>query len=343
MVRIGVVVPFYQRQAGLLRKSLASVLGQDLPDHAHLVIVVVDDESPFPPDGDLATLGDLGQHELVQLFQSNGGPGAARNAGLDYLAKHPVDFIAFIDSDDIWLPDHLTTALDALGNDGDFFFADHYRESFNTGKSYFEGNPLVQQWLCSTSTGPLQVTPIADVFEVCKQYQLNVFLEDYLAQTATVVYRQDRLGHIRFDSRLRISGEDYLFWLYLAREARVIRFKNKVAVLCQEGVNIYHSTLDWNHPNAPARYAYQLMLWRHVNRDFDLTAEQKAMTASKAVEFSRGFSYLWARSLAKTGRHNWQLVTMLKTQAHWPSVQIVPGLIGAIYRKLRGRPLFPEH
>ncbi len=49
------------------------------------------------------------------IRQPNSGPGAARNRGI---AASRAEFVAFLDADDEWLPDHLATALAALRNMG---------------------------------------------------------------------------------------------------------------------------------------------------------------------------------------------------------------------------------
>lgn len=93
-----VVIPTFNR-AGLLAKTLASVWQQTFKDFE---IIVVDDGST---DKTLDYLRSL--DGLVHFFtQTNKGPGAARNLG----AKHARgEYVAFLDSDDIWFPWTLET------------------------------------------------------------------------------------------------------------------------------------------------------------------------------------------------------------------------------------------
>lgn len=99
---VSVVLPVYNR-AHLVGRALESVLGQS---HRDLEVIVVDDGS----DDDLAS--SLGRFKDARLrlvsFLSNRGAAAARNAGI---AKAQGQYIAFVDSDDWWLPRKLDRQL----------------------------------------------------------------------------------------------------------------------------------------------------------------------------------------------------------------------------------------
>lgn len=93
MPRFSVIIPTYNRLE-LLREALASVWAQTFTDYE---VIVVEDGSS---DGTWEYLQSLGSR--VRAFrQQNAGPGAARNLG----AKHATgEYLAFLDSDDLWLP-----------------------------------------------------------------------------------------------------------------------------------------------------------------------------------------------------------------------------------------------
>ena len=106
MPRLSIVIPTYNR-APLIGFALDSVLDQV---EADAQIIVVDDGST---DETLAALARFG--DRIQLIrQPNKGPGAARNTGV---AAAEGDLIAFLDSDDLWTPDHLAILDGALGKD----------------------------------------------------------------------------------------------------------------------------------------------------------------------------------------------------------------------------------
>jgi glycosyltransferase involved in cell wall biosynthesis len=92
-----VIIPVYNR-AQALRAAIASVRAQTCQDFE---IVVVDDGSKDDPRSVAESFGD----SRIRFFrQDNQGGGAARNTALD---KAQGRFIAPLDSDDIFLPEHL--------------------------------------------------------------------------------------------------------------------------------------------------------------------------------------------------------------------------------------------
>jgi len=94
-----VIIPVYNR-AGPLREAIASVLAQSFQDFE---IVVVDDGSTDDPKSVVEKFAD----PRIRYFrQPNGGGGAARNRGLD---EAEGVFVAFLDSDDLFLPHHLAS------------------------------------------------------------------------------------------------------------------------------------------------------------------------------------------------------------------------------------------
>jgi glycosyltransferase involved in cell wall biosynthesis len=91
------VIPVYNARRTLSR-TVVSALAQTFTDFE---LILVDDGST---DSGLATLPQPPDPRMVVLRQPNAGEGAARNRGIE-AARH--DWVAFLDADDIWLPDHL--------------------------------------------------------------------------------------------------------------------------------------------------------------------------------------------------------------------------------------------
>lgn len=103
---VSAVIPVYNRE-GLIARAIDSVLGQtDL----RVECIVVDDGST---DGTAEVLAGYGDR-IVALTQENAGRSAARNRGLQ---EARADHVAFLDSDDAWLPQKCATQLAALTSD----------------------------------------------------------------------------------------------------------------------------------------------------------------------------------------------------------------------------------
>jgi glycosyltransferase involved in cell wall biosynthesis len=96
---VSVIIPTFNR-AELLPRALESVIAQTFDDYE---ILVVDDESTDETKDVVLSYGEARIRYLRQA--ENAGPGAARNRGL---REARGDLIAFLDSDDEWLPDKLT-------------------------------------------------------------------------------------------------------------------------------------------------------------------------------------------------------------------------------------------
>lgn len=103
---ISVVIPTYNR-VRYLKQALDSVLGQTFKDFD---IIVVDDNST---DGTKELVTSYGDN-VRYILQENRERGTARNNGIK---NSSAEYIAFLDSDDMWLPNHLEICLKALRQD----------------------------------------------------------------------------------------------------------------------------------------------------------------------------------------------------------------------------------
>jgi len=108
MVRVSVLLPSYNHEA-FIDEAVASVLGQTLTD---LELVIVDDGST---DGSWARIERFDDPRIVRHRQENQGAHAALNkAGT--LSSPKSEFVAILNSDDVWDPRWLEVALDVLGS-----------------------------------------------------------------------------------------------------------------------------------------------------------------------------------------------------------------------------------
>ena len=108
MEKITVIIPVYNRPS-LVQEALQSVLDQTYPN---LEIIVVDDGSTDDTPLALQTFGD----QIRIIHQKNKGVSAARNTGIE---NSDGNWIAFLDSDDIWLPEKLSLQMQFFENHPD--------------------------------------------------------------------------------------------------------------------------------------------------------------------------------------------------------------------------------
>lgn len=126
-MKASVIVPVYNAEA-YLGQCLESLFGQSFDDFE---IVCVDDGST---DGSRAILQEAAaahSGRLVVLEQQNGGPGAARMAGIDCAQG---EYLFFLDSDDFAEPtmlEHAVDVLDSTGADVAIWDVWYYNERFS--------------------------------------------------------------------------------------------------------------------------------------------------------------------------------------------------------------------
>lgn len=96
-----IVIPAYNR-ADIIEKSIQSVLTQEFQDFE---IIVVDDGSK---DNTVDVVKSISDSRIRLITQQNGGASRARNRGVEEARGK---YIAFLDSDDVFLPHHLKQAL----------------------------------------------------------------------------------------------------------------------------------------------------------------------------------------------------------------------------------------
>ncbi len=105
---VTVIIPTYNR-GWILKEAIESVLSQDFGDFE---LIVVDDGST---DNTMEIL-DGYDRDITVLRQENHGVSAARNAGIAFASGQ---FIAFLDSDDMWLPGKLASQIDFFNSNPD--------------------------------------------------------------------------------------------------------------------------------------------------------------------------------------------------------------------------------
>jgi len=291
--RIAVIIPYYQRDEGILSRAVESVRAQDLPPSLSVHTYVIDDASPHPAGAELDQSPDV-----TVIAQENGGPGAARNTGLDQVFHDGgADFVAFLDSDDIWSPEHLARAVAALDQGYDFYCCDHAR----TGDYalYSEENPVLLgrgTALADRSTlidteGPVRgFAPM----ELCDEIAIH-----YLSHTSSVVVRADLVGTQRFDPDLRSAGEDRMFWLDLSLSGARIVISWKCNVTCGSGINLFFASHDWDSPSTIEKFASQLLFSQKMLLHENMSVARNVFAENRARNCRRAYAYLFVRSFLK--------------------------------------------
>ena len=182
MPNLSVIIPTYKR-ANLVSQAIESVLAQTYTDYE---VIVINDGSPDNTKEVLASFGD----KITVINQENQGVAAARNAAIK-LAKGR--YIAFLDDDDLWLPNKLEKQIACLESHPNIGLV--YSDMF----CFDENGTFPDTWSQVNPTPPVQELWI-------------LFVRNFIPIPSVVVRREclDAVGE--FDSTT-VPCEDYDMWL----------------------------------------------------------------------------------------------------------------------------------
>jgi glycosyltransferase involved in cell wall biosynthesis len=241
---VTVVIPTYNL-ASLLPDAILSVRAQQW---SNLDIVVVDDGST---DNTETVLNSLARDGGLRWFrQQNAGAAAARNRGV---AEAKGEWIAFLDADDVWLPDKLAFQFRALERQP---------------KAAFSYTDVLLRFT-SGAESPLECGNARPL--------LTQLLGGNLFATPTVVVRRDCLEQVGlFDAELR-TGEDWDLWMRLAAHFEHVRVARPLTVIrVADHSKFPLETLEW----CTLRSLEKLFSCRHVQHRWPAVASHRRLIYS---------------------------------------------------------------
>jgi len=103
-MQVSVIIPLYNKEK-FIKRALDSVLAQTFRDFE---VIIVDDGST---DNSVDVVKKLNDDRICLIQQENQGVSTARNTGIKN-AKGK--WIAFLDADDVWLPDNLMSHIELI-------------------------------------------------------------------------------------------------------------------------------------------------------------------------------------------------------------------------------------
>jgi succinoglycan biosynthesis protein ExoW len=323
--RVVVIIPYFQREKGILVRAVESVLAQQLSPGVTLRVLVIDDASPVSAETELAAVQTVAGVTLDVVRQANAGPGGARNRGLEMIEHEgSIDYVAFLDSDDIWLPTHLGDALAALDRGYDFYCCDNSREG--AFARFSEDVALLNDHGRALADRATELDPDGPILGFQPHALDDEFVTGYLSHTSTVVLRATRIRGLRFDPELRNASEDRMFWLTVALSGAPVVISWRCNVSCGRGVNIFFTAYDWNAPATLERIGCQLLFAEKLIRMSIMTPYRTEFARNRARTTRRAYSFLFLRTLFR-GR-------LPPLQSFWRLLRLDPWL------PLRMPPLF---
>ena len=237
-----VVIPVFNR-AEPLRQAIESVRAQTFQDFE---IVVVDDGSTDNPRAVVESFADSRIH---YWHQPNAGGGAARNRGIDEARG---ELVAFLDSDDVFLPHHLASMHALLAGTRNFIGYARVRVDRGNGRLFLKP--------------PRGCAPREDM-------ATYLLCDRGFTPMITLVVPREIACKVRFHEQLR-AAEDTDFAIRLALAG--YRFR-----MLEEPGAIWNDKFDPKRQSS-AKGAEDLDLWLEI---------LKPVIASKAYHGGRGWAY----------------------------------------------------
>lgn len=195
--QVSVILPTYNRLA-YLPKAVGSVVDQTYHDWE---MIIWDDGSS---DGTGDYCQSLNEPRIRYFWHENRGVAFARNQAIGH-AK--AEYLAFLDSDDEWLPEKLSVQVSLLDRypDLDFVFSNFYNVNLDQKKSSIAFTEI------SGSLEKLVSEPVDGYLHIKDKFLESIASENYIA-TDSVILRKSLIDEFGgFNETLR-NGEDFELW-----------------------------------------------------------------------------------------------------------------------------------
>jgi glycosyltransferase involved in cell wall biosynthesis len=190
---ISVVIPAYNAER-FIAEAIQSVLAQT---YEVTEIIVVDDGSS---DHTCEAAAGFARTRIIK--QSNGGPGAARNTGVNAASG---DWIAFLDSDDLWLPRKTEVQLGYITTDAGVIHANRF-DPINFGNLWHRQAHITPSGALVRKQALMDVGGFEESRTIIGVEDINVWLKIALTDWRFVKSEVDLFGYR--PSAQSLSGND---------------------------------------------------------------------------------------------------------------------------------------
>lgn len=272
--RVSIIIPTYNR-GYCLHRTIQSVIDQT---YSNWELLIVDNNSSDDTIEVIQSFND----KRIKLFKidNKGIIAISRNYGLKMATG---DYIAFLDSDDWWLPNKLAKSLKYLNLNADVVYHDMYL--VNSFKSYLPFNKILKS----------------------RSIKKNAFQELLINGNAivnsSVVLKREIIAQINGfnEDPLIVAAEDYDAWLRLARLTEAF-------VRIKEPLGYY-----WNADGVSAQRSQTIInikrLIQIYEKDFNCQLDGDLPTWMK---YSLASSYFKTKQYSKARKHAAQTITETK-------------------------------
>lgn len=304
-MKVSVVIPMYN-SASFIEKTLRCVLAQDFQDFE---VIVVNDGST---DGSSDVVRAIGDPRIRVIDKPNTGVSDTRNVGN---AAARGEYIASLDSDDYWYPDHLSEAM-----------------------AFFDANPYVVWYGARQYSIAFDEPPPEHRRQLRCFKKRNFFVDGkrYI-HSSSMVFRRDIIGRCGKYPIDMAYFEDWMFQGQIGAEFPIVGTNNRVTSIYNRGrpgsatmidtedrtedyrrvLHVLEDAVDRNEVKSPtwvlsiSKLFFRTMLFKH-GRDEVLSAIQEFRGLNGRMRTGRWRRFVKAAYMLSDGMMQAWLVLMVK-------------------------------
>ncbi|MGL6167695.1 MAG: glycosyltransferase family 2 protein [Fusobacteriaceae bacterium] len=193
---VSIITPLYNGEK-FVKETIKSVINQN---YKNWEMIITDDNSTDKGTEIVEKYSSLDSRIKLIKLKENGGAAVSRNISIK---EAKGKYIAFLDSDDIWLPKKLEKQIKFMEENGYDFTFTKYQQMSEEGK-------LLERYI-----------------EVPKEINYRKALLFNPVGCLTAIYNQEKLGKI-FMPLIR-KGQDYGLWLKILKQTSGYGFNENLA------------------------------------------------------------------------------------------------------------------
>lgn len=290
---VSVVIPAYNA-AGHIAAALDSVFSQTFTDYE---VILANDGSPDTAELERAIQPYFSR--IIYFKQQNRGPSSARNLGIRHARG---EWLAFLDSDDAWMPDYLAEQLELLHANPDLDMV--YCDALLEGQTIAAGKTFMQ--VCP-STGPV-------TFE-------SVLVEQTQVLTSSTVVRRQRIMTAGwFDEELHRS-EDHDLWLRVLYSGGKVEYQQRALVR-------RHVRADGQGSTPGGLLAGEVQSLKKLDQTLDLTPRIRAVLARRLRKIQADLDFVEGKEFLLAGKPEKAFQSLSRVHAFAPTLKLRAILLG---------------
>jgi hypothetical protein len=297
---VSVIIPAYMA-AAYIHETLESVFRQT---YRNFEVILINDGSPDTEDFERA-IGSY-RDRIIYVRQENGGPSAARNTGIRHARG---EYLAFLDSDDVWYPTCLAVLVElALARQPscDLVYSDILIDSDSHRGRHSKGGGSRYSEICP-SVGALTF--------------VSLLREDCHAPTScTMVRRQAAIAAGLFDESFR-RAEDYDLWVRIAHRASNMAYARDVlgkhrlvpGSLSHDNLKMLEGVVD---------------VLNKLSNSLDLSARERSTLQNKLAEAKAQFDLERGKALLLVGKYDQALASLREVRSSLANAKLRCAIFG---------------